>query len=808
MRTKAEINKTAAQVVNISDYLSLGSHVSEEVVKLTANGEMITTWRLKGATFETEEYVDLNRRCTAINQALLAIGTGQYAVWCHVIRRQFSDSLSTPQKNVFSAGLEAKYNASFTGYAMMLSEIYITLVYRPEGSGKGWFNSVKRITSKEQAKEDQLAAMGALEDGARVLERGLGDFGMQRLGKVTKNGLEVSEQATFYGYLVNGSWQEIPYLPARLKNSLPSSTIYFSKESGLAEIKTNTGKSIFAAFIELQEYPAYTTPSTLDGLLKAPFEFIATHSFSPMAKRAATDWLKLHRNQMYSGGDVAERELEAMDEAIDDVREGGILMGEYHFGLTVFGGTIEQLMLNKSEAVAILGTAGGRAVESRIIPEYCWLAQTPGTWNYRPRKAVITSKNFSNLFALHNYAQGRKTGNPWGEALAILKTESGQPFYFNFHAVAPGEPDRTDQVLPGNTFISGATGAGKTTALGFMLAMAQRYPARVIAFDRGRNNEILIRVMGGLYRSLRLGEPTGINPFQWENTAPNRDLCLRLVKQCVAQNGGSLTTGQHDELAKAVTSVFKLSMNLRRIGSIPQNLTDQDLKTRLRPWCGNGENGWVLDNPENSIDVTSSRIMGFDYTEFIDNPEVRSVLLTVLMAATEQSLDGTPTIVSIDEFWKPLQDDLFAAYAEELARTIRYRNGVVVFSTQSPSDLLKHERARALIEQCSTKIFLPNPNGSLRELVDGYNLGPVEAAKYLEWSKESRKMLLKQDQRTSVARLDLAGMDDEIVALSGNKANLELMDQLMSGHSTDPAIWFPLLLEQIAIRREAKRQYV
>ena len=69
-----------------------------------------------------------------------------------------------------------------------------------------------------------------------------------------------------------------------------------------------------------------------------------------------------------------------------------------------------------------------------VIPECAWYAQIPGNWSLRPREATITSRNFVCLSPFHNFARGKRAGNPWGEALALFKTPSGQPYYFNFHA--------------------------------------------------------------------------------------------------------------------------------------------------------------------------------------------------------------------------------------------------------------------------------------------------------------------------------------------------------------------------------------
>jgi len=139
----------------------------------------------------------------------------------------------------------------------------------------------------------------------------------------------------------------------------------------------------------------------------------------------------------------------------------------------------------------------------------------PGNWQWRPRDAKLSSRAFAALASGHNFARGKRDGNPWGEALALLRTPSGQPFYLNLHSSPEGE-DSADKKLPGNTLIIGSTGVGKTTLEMFLLTLTRKWdPApRLVLFDLDRGCEIAIRALGGRYFTLEAGKPTGCNPLQ------------------------------------------------------------------------------------------------------------------------------------------------------------------------------------------------------------------------------------------------------------------------------------------------------
>ncbi len=131
------------------------------------------------------------------------------------------------------------------------------------------------------------------------------------------------------------------------------------------------------------------------------------------------------------------------------------------------------------------------------IPECAWFAQLPGNWHLRPRQAIISSKNFTNLSPLHNFAHGKADGNPWGPALALMRTLSGQLYYLNHH-VSPELEDALDQKRPGNTIVIGQTGVGKTALVcGLMLHALKYHELRGLFIDKDRGSEICIRRAGG-----------------------------------------------------------------------------------------------------------------------------------------------------------------------------------------------------------------------------------------------------------------------------------------------------------------------
>ncbi|MBQ4796982.1 hypothetical protein F9U41_23480, partial [Pectobacterium versatile] len=68
----------------------------------------------------------------------------------------------------------------------------------------------------------------------------------------------------------------------------------------------------------------------------------------------------------------------------------------------------------------------------------------------------------------------KRNGNPWGEAIAILKSPGGGSYYLNLHDSQAGRNDFNEKT-PGNTAIIGKTGSGKTLLMTMMKQLMQKY---------------------------------------------------------------------------------------------------------------------------------------------------------------------------------------------------------------------------------------------------------------------------------------------------------------------------------------------
>ena len=103
------------------------------------------------------------------------------------------------------------------------------------------------------------------------------------------------------------------------------------------------------------------------------------------------------------------------------------------------------------------------------------------------------------------------------------------------------------------------------------------------------------------------------------------------------------------------------------------------------------------------------RMLAFETENLLqlDEKAVIPVLL-YLFRRIEQRFDGSPTLILLDEAWAYLQHELFRERLKDWLKTMRRKNAAVVLATQQISDVANSDIADVVLENCSTKILLPN----------------------------------------------------------------------------------------------------
>jgi type IV secretion system protein VirB4 len=776
--------KVAQREASPEKFLPYARHVNEEMVALDS-GDIMLTFELQGRAFETADVRDLNDWHTKLNGMLRNLHDERLSIWTHLVRLRVDQYPGGAFKSGFAADLDRAYFGRINRERMFINRFFATLVIRPAATGSDKIIQLFKRKVSGQPKRGPLideSLIELLDDKARDFEKLMARCDPRRCAIYEHRGLMFSETMEVADMVMTGRHRRVPVVRGHLGGALYRSRTIFGAET--IEVR-DADASAFGGIFGIREYPAQTTPRQFEALLSVDFGFVLTQSFTFLGRAAATEKFRLRMTQMENAGDRAVSQADALIDAGDDLMSNRFVLGDHHFTLAVYASSMKALRDHMSVARAALADTGMVAAREGAALEAAYWSQLVGNFAWRARPAPITSLNFAAFAPFHTFPAGSATGNHWGDAVALLKTNARSPYFFNFH--------KGDL---GHTLIIGPSGGGKTVLLNFLMAQAEKTGARQIFIDKDRGAQIFVQASGGTYLALHNGVPTGFSPLKaLNNRAEDKSFLSIFIRQLVRADGKPISVQEERLIEDGINAVMKLPVADRSLSALRSMLGMKDssgVGARLEKWTSEGSLGWVFDNPADSMTL-DARFIGFDMTDFLDNADIRTPVMLYLFHRIDQLLTGERMIICIDEFWKALGDDAFRRFAQDGLKTYRKRNAVLVFATQSPADALKSDISHSILEQVATKIMLPNPFGARRDYVEGFALSDAEFKLVREdLAPESHKFLVKQGHDSVVVELDLSGVDDALAVLSGRAETTAVADEIIAEVGRDPAVWLPL----------------
>lgn len=758
---------------------------------LTRDGLLIQILHVGGFPFETADSEELNFRKGLRDRMLQAIGSSRFALHHLITRRRVHTELASDFPDEFSSNLAASWNRRLASRQLFVNDLFLAVIRRPlqgrAGRLQGLFQRFA-VRPGQQRQAEQVAELKALEAATDQLVSALGHYDARHLTAYESEAGSCSELLELLSYVLNGEMRPVLLPDGPLSDYLPGRRISFGQN--LVEQAPVGGLDrAFTGILSLKDYPAATMPGMLDDLLRLPREMVISQSFGFTDRQTGLSRMDLALRRMRASDDEALSLRSELSLAKDDLASGKAAFGEHHFTIAIRSGDMEEVRSGVADVQSVLTDLGMMSVREDISLEPAFWAQFPGNSKYIARRALVSTANFASLASLHNFPAGKAAGNHWGEAVTILETTSAGPYHFNFH-----------QGDLGNFTVIGPSGSGKTVVLNFLLAQARKFAPRITFFDKDRGAELFVRAIGGAYHVLRPGVAAGLNPLQLPDTAENRRFLIDWLSKLASHDGQSTSGREQEHLADAIDAIFAAPPTYRRLSYFVQLLRGKerpqggDLWARLRPWWGDGEHAWLFDNAEDHADIDRATI-GFDMTRILDDPRLRTPAMMYLFHRVEERLDGKPAIIVVDEGWKALDDAAFVMKIKDWEKTIRKKNGIVGFATQSAEDALSSQIASAIIEQAATQIFMANPKARREDYCGGFGLTAHEFDLVRNLPDSAHCFLIKHGRDSVVARLDLSGESEILTILSGRESTVRLLDDIRARVGDDPAEWLPRLLE-------------
>jgi type IV secretion system protein VirB4 len=761
-------------------------HVSETVITMDKD-RLLGVIQFDGMPFNTVDATKLervgNRQTRVLNELERAYGS-RLGVWCHTVKRRVNAHNDYHFDNDFMNDFNNRYMKRFKGGNFFQTRYYMTFVLKAK---------------------DQDSGIKEIQQLLNFVSSSLSEFSPYILGvKRASNGAHYSEIGSFLCFLSSGDDTPVLLSSAYLVDLIDLGSLYFGFD--FAEFRPNSGKKRFGVFYDLRTHPAQGTIGQWNFLLKEPCEFIFSQSFNFWKSDRSLKMIDSKINKLNSSSNTPSHLAYELEEARDYVSSNEIVFGEHQGALLVFGDTPSHTVDVANDLVSHFSGTGDtsfrRATASSI---YTFQSLFPGSF-IKPFKEPKTTRNLSCGFSMHSYPNGKATGNPLGDGKAIipLETEDGGIFFYNTHVTPLGSDNRGDPE-PGHVLSLGMTGAGKTTLESVIINYLSRYNPAIFAIDYNKSMINNIRgTLKGVYFRIETGIDTGINPFQWVDTPTHRDFLYQLVELLA---GDKTSAEEKSQIKLAVDTVMDFENPLdRRLSHVHANIPDRGgdgLKERLAQWVhsSQGRHAWALDSAVDRFDPSNMFRVGFDATPLlVDNNPVTEPLLSTLfqMKKIMQNVrKGQPLITMVAEFWAPANYPTTAEEIKKILKAGRLKGEICMLSSQSPESAINCLIFDDIAQQTPTKNLLPNVDASW-EAYKKLGVSEKDFEELLLLSKDSRKFIIKQGNKSAIASIDLKGFDEFMPIISSTDVSIDEIDQLIIEiGSDDPDDWLPIYRQHV-----------
>ena len=410
-----------------------------------------------------------------------------------------------------------------------------------------------------------------------------------------------------------------------------------------------------------------------------------------------------------------------------------------------------------------------------------WFGSLPGHVYANVRQPPVSTLNLAHLIPLSAVWAGAERDEHFGQSpLLYGKTEGSTPFRLSLHV---GDV--------GHCLVVGPTGAGKSVLLALMAMQFRRYEgSQIFAFDYGGSIRAAALGMGGDWQDLGgalhdagSDGSVALQPLARIDEPAERAWAAEWLAALLTGEGVAVDPAAKEHLWSALTSLATAPVTERTLTGLAVLLQSQELKLALSPYLVGGPWGRLLDAEVEHLG--SARVQALE-TEGLVGASSAATVLSYLFHRIERRLDGSPTLIIIDEGWLVLDSPAFAAQLREWLKTLRKKNASVIFATQSLADIEGSSIAPAIIESCPTRIFLPNERAAEPQIARVYDRFGLNSRQVEILSRATPKRDYYCQSRRGNRLFDL-GLGDIALAFAAasSKSDQIRIGELMAAHGQD-----------------------
>src|SRR3546814_246537 len=166
-----------------------------------------------------------------------------------------------------------------------------------------------------------------------------------------------------------------------------------------------------------------------------------------------------------------------------------------------------------------------------------------------------------------------------------------------------------------------------------------------------------------------------LQPLARIDDPAERNWASEWLAAILAAEGVTVDPQVKEYLWSALGSLASAPVSERTLTGLAVLLQQQQLKQALGPYCVGGPYGQLLD--AESEHLGDADVQAFE-TEGLTGTGAAPAVLSYLFHRIEGRLDGSPTLIIIDEGWLVLDSPAFAQQLKEWLKTLRKKNASVI----------------------------------------------------------------------------------------------------------------------------------
>lgn len=745
------LDRFRSTVAGTPDLLPYSALIAPDIV-LGKGGELMAGFFFRGEDAESSPDSRLNYITEQMNNQLARFGSG----WCMWVDAARLSSPGYPQRseshfpNVISAMIDAERREMFEREdTHFKTEYALVIQYLPP------VRSVAKLSEMiydDDSRDDSDPSKNIIANFNKKLQDfqdGVGDLlHARRMGSFIATADNEPYETYESNQLVNYLHFAIAGEPIALR--IPPCPMYLDSWLGYPSLWTGNTPKVgerFVSVVSIDGFPSHSSPEILSILENLPiayrwstrFIFMDQHEAESALKRYYKKWKQWIRGfwqQVFNTSNgvinvdaatMAGQVENAMNES-----KGGLVAHGYYTTVVVLMN--ESRALVEEQARYVRKHINGHGFNARIEEANAtnaWLGSLPGMAYPNVRRPIIHTLNLAELLPLSGIWEGLSknpcslypVGSP---AHMQVITTGSTPFNLNLHVQQTG-----------HATVFGPNGSGKSLLLGLLAAQGLRYqskprpdgsvaPASVAAFDKGGSMYALCKASGGQHYAIGADDEEGLVlcPLADIDTEADVVWAKEWIGTCYElQKGEPLSPNQKNEVHLAISSLKDKPKKFRTLTDFNNTVQDDDVRAAIQHYTNRGAMGSLLDGREDSLKDFNFTV--FEVDELMNMGSANGVpVLLHLFRRFEKSLTGQPAFLFLDEAWIMLAHPIFREKIRQWLKEMRKKNCAVILATQSLSDAVRSGIMDTIIEQCPTKIFLPNHEADLHGTPE--NPGPAE----------------------------------------------------------------------------------